>query len=116
AMRERESAPRELVVTTEIEVTGYVKVSIKDTGIGLDPATADKLFTPFYTTKSNGMGMGLSVSRTIIENHRGRLWAESNRGPGSTFHFLVPSQLASQSAELTMHFPMADSVNAIGNS
>jgi PAS domain S-box-containing protein len=85
--------PKELLISTEIEAAGYVRVSVKDSGVGFDPALADKLFSPFYTTKSNGMGIGLSVSRTIVENHQGRLWAECNDGPGATFCFSVPSTL-----------------------
>jgi signal transduction histidine kinase len=63
---------------------------VKDAGIGLTPETADKLFEAFYTTKTDGMGIGLSVSRSIIERHQGRLWAEQNAGPGATFSFSVP--------------------------
>jgi signal transduction histidine kinase len=63
---------------------------VRDAGIGVDPQVVDKLFDAFYTTKSDGMGIGLSVSRSIIERHHGRLWAERNDGPGATFAFLVP--------------------------
>jgi signal transduction histidine kinase len=58
--------------------------------VGLDPQGADKLFEAFYSTKSGGMGIGLSVSRSIIESHHGRLWAASNDGPGATFAFSIP--------------------------
>jgi C4-dicarboxylate-specific signal transduction histidine kinase len=85
--------PKELVVSTEIEETGHVRVSVTDAGVGFEPAMAEKLFSPFYTTKSSGMGIGLSVSRTIVENHQGRLWAECNEGSGATFRFSVPSTL-----------------------
>ncbi len=106
--------PRELVVSTALDGTGHVKVAVKDAGVGFDPAMAEKLFSPFYTTKSNGMGIGLSVSRTIVENHQGHLWAERNDGPGSTFCFSVPSRLVGESARVPMHVPPALSADAIG--
>jgi signal transduction histidine kinase len=59
----------------------------------LDPSTVDRLFDAFYTTKSGGMGIGLSVSRSIVESHRGRLWATRNTGPGAAFSFSIPSEL-----------------------
>jgi signal transduction histidine kinase len=68
-----------------------VCVSVSDAGIGLDSEAMDRLFQPFYTTKSNGMGIGLSVSRSIIESHQGRLWATPNEGPGATFSFSIPA-------------------------
>jgi signal transduction histidine kinase len=67
-----------------------VHVVVKDAGAGLDPGIADKLFDAFYTTKSSGMGIGLSVSRSIIERHDGRIWAAQNDGPGATFAFAIP--------------------------
>ncbi len=66
-----------------------VQVSVVDTGPGIAPAVLDKLFTPFTTTKKSGMGIGLSICRTIIEAHGGKLWAESPPGKGSTFHFTL---------------------------
>ena len=63
---------------------------VRDAGVGVDPQSMDKLFDAFYTTKSDGMGIGLSVSRSIIERHHGRLWAEPNDGPGATFSFSIP--------------------------
>jgi len=63
---------------------------VKDAGIGFDPQTADRLLETFYTTKNDGMGVGLSVSRSIIESHQGRLWATLNDGPGATFSFSIP--------------------------
>jgi PAS domain S-box-containing protein len=107
--------PRELVVSTGLEATGHVRVAIKDAGTGFDPAAAEKLFSPFYTTKSNGMGIGLSVSRTIVENHQGRLWAECNDGPGSMFCFSVPSRLVGESAKVPMHDPLPRSADGTGN-
>ena len=67
-----------------------MQVSVRDSGIGLDEESMQKIFTPFYSTKAAGMGMGLSISRSIIQNHGGRLWAEPNESPGTTFHFTVP--------------------------
>jgi signal transduction histidine kinase len=64
---------------------------VQDTGIGLEPKMLDRLFESFYTTKEDGMGIGLFVSRSIIENHHGRLWATPNNGPGATFLISIPS-------------------------
>jgi signal transduction histidine kinase len=66
-------------------------VSVRDAGVGVDPQNVDKLFDAFYTTKTDGMGIGLSISRSIIERHHGHLWAEGNDGPGATFSFSIPS-------------------------
>jgi signal transduction histidine kinase len=67
-----------------------VRLTVQDAGVGFDPESANRLFETFYTTKSGGMGIGLSVSRAIIESHQGRLWAAPNDGPGATFSFSVP--------------------------
>jgi signal transduction histidine kinase len=67
-------------------------VSVRDAGVGVDPQNLSKMLDAFYTTKSDGMGIGLSVSRSIIERHHGRLWAEPNDGPGATFLFSIPSE------------------------
>jgi signal transduction histidine kinase len=64
---------------------------VRDVGVGLDAESMNKLFDAFYTTKSAGMGIGLAVSRSIIERHHGRLWAEPNDGPGATFAFAIPA-------------------------
>jgi len=82
--------PRELIVKTEREEGDRVRLSVKDVGIGFEPEAADKLFQAFYTTKDDGMGIGLHVSRSIIEAHHGRLWATANNGPGATFSFAIP--------------------------
>ena len=82
--------PRLLQIRTEHDDEDRVRVSVQDTGTGFGPAGADKLFEPFYTTKPGGMGIGLSVSRSIIENHHGRLWAIANEGSGATFTFSLP--------------------------
>jgi K+-sensing histidine kinase KdpD len=70
------------------------RISVQDRGIGLHAGQADRLFEAFYTTKPHGMGMGLAISRSIIEAHGGRLWAESNQGPGATFSFSLPAAAA----------------------
>jgi signal transduction histidine kinase len=82
--------PRQLTVRTDRDEHGQVRVSMRDTGVGFDPQTVGKLFEAFFTTKGNGMGIGLSVSRSIIEGHNGRLWAVANDGPGATFSFSIP--------------------------
>ena len=68
-------------------------VVVRDSGVGVDPAQLDQLFKPFYTTKASGMGMGLSISRSIIQAHGGQLWASSNHGPGATFQFSIPARV-----------------------
>ena len=64
---------------------------VRDVGIGLDPQQAERIFDSFYTTKPKGMGLGLSISRSIVEAHGGRLWASSNTGYGTTFQFMLPA-------------------------
>jgi signal transduction histidine kinase len=84
--------PRRLVIRTVRDDGDYVRLSVQDAGEGFGPQGPDKLFEPFYTTKNGGMGIGLSVSRSIIENHHGCLWATPNDGPGATFSFSIPRQ------------------------
>jgi len=81
---------RELIIRTQDDEADQVRVTVQDTGIGLDPQSMERIFDAFYTTKSGGMGMGLSISRSIVDNHGGRLWAVPNDGPGTAFHFTVP--------------------------
>jgi PAS domain S-box-containing protein len=81
---------RELVITTRNLEPDQVQVTVDDSGIGLDPDVRDKIFDPFYTTKPTGMGMGLSICRSILEAHGGRLWATAKDGPGTVFHFTLP--------------------------
>ena len=90
AMNTVHDRPRELLIRTERDEGDRVLLSVKDAGIGFDPQTADRLFETFYTTKNDGMGVGLYVSRSIIESHQGRLWATLNDGPGATFSFSIP--------------------------
>ena len=92
--------PRQLLIRTEREGGDRVRVTVRDAGTGFDRQSMDKLFAPFYTTKSDGMGIGLSVSRSIVERHHGRLWAEPNDGPGATFSFSIPR---GQTASGTRH-------------
>jgi hypothetical protein len=90
AMSTVDGRPRELLFRTEVEEADRVRLSVQDSGIGFEPQSLDRLFQTFYTTKEEGMGIGLSVSRSIIENHQGRLWATPNAGPGVTFSFSIP--------------------------
>jgi C4-dicarboxylate-specific signal transduction histidine kinase len=90
AMSGVDDRPRQLVVKTEPQEGGHVRLTVQDTGVGLDTTSADRLFDMFYTTKSGGMGIGLPVSRSIIESHHGRLWAAPNDGPGASFSFSIP--------------------------
>jgi predicted ATPase/signal transduction histidine kinase len=90
AMTDVNDRPRDLLIQTELEEGGRVRLTVKDSGIGFSQDGMDQLFNAFYTTKSDGMGMGLSVSRSIIESHNGRLWATPNDGPGVTFSFSIP--------------------------
>ena len=91
AMDGVQDRPRLLLIRTERESNGYVRLSVRDAGVGFEGQNVDKIFDPFYTTKTGGMGIGLAVSRSIIDRHQGRLWAEPNDGPGATFAFTIPS-------------------------
>jgi PAS domain S-box-containing protein len=90
AMSTVNNRPRHLMIKTEPEEGDQVRLSVQDAGIGFDPQAIKKLFEAFYTTKNDGMGIGLSVSRSIIESHHGRLWATPNDGPGAIFSFSLP--------------------------
>jgi signal transduction histidine kinase len=84
-------APRDLLVITEKAQPDGVLVAVRDSGPGLAPETLERLFDPFYTTKANGMGMGLSISHSIIEAHGGRLWATPNLPRGAVFQLTLPA-------------------------
>ena len=84
-----ESQKRELVITTRLDGSNMLQVSVADTGPGLAPEIVDQLFQPFVTTKRQGMGVGLSISRTIIDAHGGKIWVEPNRDGGTIFHFTL---------------------------
>jgi PAS domain S-box-containing protein len=90
AMSEIDDRPRNLLVATSREDADWVRLSVRDSGVGIDPKSLAKVFDAFYTTKSHGMGIGLSISRSIIESHGGRMWASANDGPGATFSFAIP--------------------------
>jgi len=81
---------RALLVSTEQEASGDVLVSVQDSGPGLDVEGVDRLFDSFYTTKPCGMGLGLSICRSIIEAHGARIWASGDVRPGATFRFTLP--------------------------
>jgi len=96
AMKAVTDRPRELVIRSEPHESGEVLVTVQDSGIGLDAQNMERLFEPFYTTKPEGMGMGLSISRSIIKAHGGRLWAKPNDGLGATFQFTLPTDDGNQ--------------------
>jgi C4-dicarboxylate-specific signal transduction histidine kinase len=98
AMRDVDDRPRQLLIKTENDGGKNVRLTVQDSGIGFVPDVADRLFESFYTTKENGMGVGLSVSRSIIEAHRGRLWASANDGPGASFAFSIPQDRGAEPA------------------
>jgi C4-dicarboxylate-specific signal transduction histidine kinase len=90
AMNDVEDRARKLLVQTDRDEESCVRLTVKDVGVGFTPEAKDRLFEAFYTTKKDGMGIGLSVSRSIIEAHQGRLWIVQNDGPGAAFSFSVP--------------------------
>jgi signal transduction histidine kinase len=85
---------RVLGINSEVQSSSGVMVSLKDTGTGVDPKDIDRIFNPLFTTKTHGMGMGLSICRSIIEAHEGRLWAVPNTSQGTVFHFILPTDTA----------------------
>lgn len=91
AMKTISDRPRVLRIETEAQHDGML-VAVQDSGIGFPPENMEQLFETFFTTKPGGIGMGLSISRSIVESHGGRLWAESNHGPGATFRFTLPAK------------------------
>ena len=95
-----EQTARRLTIVTRAPEPDVVQVSVEDSGTGLAPQILTRIFEPFYTTKSSGMGMGLSICRSILQNHGGRLWAVNNDGPGASFHFTLQGyQAQEQNAE-----------------
>jgi PAS domain S-box-containing protein len=91
AMSSIEEGARELSISTELSQPNGLLVAISDSGPGIDPEHLDGVFAPFYTTKTSGIGMGLSICRSIIDAHGGRLWAEANRPRGAIFQFTLPA-------------------------
>jgi C4-dicarboxylate-specific signal transduction histidine kinase len=90
AMQPIKDRPRELVIQTRQDETRQVLITVSDCGVGVAAENADRLFDAFFTTKSSGMGMGLSICRSIVDAHGGRLSASDNAGPGATFQFTLP--------------------------
>jgi C4-dicarboxylate-specific signal transduction histidine kinase len=91
AMSEVKEGSRDLLIRTDLDAHGDVSVTVRDSGPGLKPEDVERLFNPFYTTKPTGMGMGLSICRSIIEAHRGRLWATAIIPRGASFHLTLPA-------------------------
>ncbi len=96
AVCESDNGPREVTVVAEERSPGELRVSIRDSGRGIDSEALAHLFEPFFTTKSSGMGMGLTIARSIVHNHGGRLWAVQNPDRGATFEFTLPAQPAAR--------------------
>jgi signal transduction histidine kinase len=98
---------REVLIRTEQDGAGDVLVTVRDTGPGLDPQSIERIFEAFYTTKPSGMGMGLSICRSIIEAHGGRLWASANEPQGAMLQFTLPSwqEIASAKHRQPPHNP-----------
>jgi C4-dicarboxylate-specific signal transduction histidine kinase len=91
AMTSVEEGERELLISTELNQKSGILVAVRDTGPGVDRENLDQIFKPFYTTKPSGIGMGLSICRSIIDAHGGQLWAEANQSRGSVFRFTLPA-------------------------
>jgi signal transduction histidine kinase len=87
------AGPRELTIKSQRAEGGHPMVYISDTGVGLPPQQADHIFKAFFTTKLGGTGMGLSISRSIVESHGGRLWAAGNSSRGASFYFTLPARI-----------------------
>jgi signal transduction histidine kinase len=85
------SADRRKVTIRTIRIDDRVRISVHDCGKGINQEEHNKIFDPFFTTKPEGMGMGLSIARSIVKAHSGALWFENNSGYGSTFHFTIPA-------------------------
>jgi PAS domain S-box-containing protein len=118
AMSAVDDRPRQLLIRTEADEDDHVHLTVKDVGVGFAPQAADRLFESFYTTKNEGMGIGLSVSRSIIESHHGRLWARLNNGPGATFAFFIPrstDRSSDQSPDQSSHQRSDDATGADDN-
>jgi PAS domain S-box-containing protein len=107
AITEAPKDKRRLIVTSSLLEPGEVGVSVYDTGRGIAPERLPKLFEPFFTTKPEGMGLGLSISRAIIEVHRGRIWGENNPAGGAAFHFTLPAQGRGPELETATQFSAA---------
>jgi signal transduction histidine kinase len=100
AIEAMKDAGGELTVKSQLEQDGQLLLSVSDTGSGLPAGNVDQIFSAFFTTKAQGSGMGLAISRSIVESHGGQLWATANDGRGATFHFTLPNELGESSAEI----------------
>jgi signal transduction histidine kinase len=94
AMASVDDRPHELLIRSRAHNSEQVLVEVRDSGVGVDPEHIEQLFKPFFTTKADGMGMGLSICRSIIEAHGGRIWASHNDGPGTILQFTLPAHRA----------------------
>jgi signal transduction histidine kinase len=92
ALRELDAGARELIVRTEQTTPDAVELAVLDSGVGLDEQTKDRIFDAFFSTKPGGLGMGLTINRSIVRAHNGRLWATQNPGGGATFHVRLPAR------------------------
>jgi signal transduction histidine kinase len=90
AMDQISDRPRRLALRSHRDGGGDVVVTVEDSGVGISPESADRLFAAFFSTKTGGMGMGLSICRSIVEAHAGRIWAAPNLPHGAAFHFTMP--------------------------
>jgi signal transduction histidine kinase len=92
---------RELVIRSQRDENEQIFVSVRDTGMGFPPHLAEQIFDPFFTTKPHGTGMGLRISRSIVESHGGRLWAKDGGGQGATFQFCLPALIEDRRGDST---------------
>ena len=91
--------PEPILIETRVGEPGFVEVSITDRGVGLSQAEQDRLFEAFYSTKDSGLGMGLNISRSIIDSFGGRLWCDSLEGEGATFRFSLPVAVGEEATQ-----------------
>lgn len=108
AMREKSSVPRLLTIRSRADALANLVVEVRDCGMGLDPALANRIFTPFFSTKPEGLGMGLAISRSIVEAHGGKIWAApNNAGPGATLAFAIPIVRGDAVRDASTHLDLA---------
>jgi C4-dicarboxylate-specific signal transduction histidine kinase len=98
AVAAKSEGTRQIVISSKNQPFDQILIAVRDSGMGIDRASVEQLFRPFVTTKAGGMGMGLSISRSIVEGHGGRLWATPNEREGATFQFSVPVVVAARGA------------------
>ena len=91
----------ELTVKSQLQ-NGQLQFSVSDTGVGLPTEKMNQIFSAFFTTKPQGSGMGLAISRSIVESHGGRLWASANDGGGAAFHFILPAHTTETSSQVNL--------------